>query len=44
MFSFVLFITAFSSPGFSREMNEHLRLLEPLTHKNWEGEMPRFDK
>jgi len=42
MMSIVLLMGAFLSPVYGQELDEHLKLFEPIINKNWEGDMPRF--
>ncbi|MBN2246263.1 MAG: hypothetical protein JW755_10515 [Candidatus Aminicenantes bacterium] len=40
-FVIILFIFSFFAI-YGQELDEHLKLLAPLTNKNWEGDMPRL--
>lgn len=42
MTSMVLLMGVLLSPVYSQELDEHLKLFEPIVNKKWEGDMPRF--
>jgi len=42
MMCFIIFFIFSFSSIYGQELDEHLKLLSPLTNKNWEGEMLRL--